>query len=637
MVFVLELGQISTHKTLGFRGHIDNLEIRMPIAIYNKKLKLSSILVLILCGPLLISCGGGGGANSSSQIVVGNPTTPIAAPDPLPNPAPTAPPVTAQYDIFNSKEQAALFLSRATFGATQQEIDNLESQSASQWFVRQVSLPTSETLPFILNRASSTDYVKADGTATYQGALGPEYSFYINAVTKDDQLRQRVAFALSQILVVSNTAEGSLKSHPEMLAYFMDLMSEHAFGNYRDLLESVVYSPAMSYMLTYHRNLKENMNLGRVPDENFARELLQLFTIGLVELNMDGSVKTGSDGRPIETYTNDDIIGLAKVFTGLAMESSEFWGNPATDRADRYYKPLKIFSGVHSPSEKSFLDTTIPAGTSASEAIDMALDAVFEHPNVAPFISKRLIQRFVTSNPTAEYVAFVSDAFENGIFTLPNGMIAGIGKRGDLQATIAAILFYEGTLADDSLSSATFGKVREPILRFTHWARAFKAAPVDPETSTILKETYKSKKFSQGPYGAPSVFSFFGPDYVAPQTEMGRLGLVAPEFQLMNAAALPGYINTMTRLIYSQDVKGTFLPDYDNELALATNVVALVDHLDLLLMSGQMSEETKATLIELAENVDISTENDPAINGRLERVQLLLTAIFLSPDYLVQQ
>ena len=291
--------------------------------------------------------------------------------------------------------------------------------------------------------------------------------FIDEAIAGDDQLRQRMVFALSEIIVVSSNSD--LDDYPESMAYYVDILSDNAFGNYRDLLKEITYAPAMASYLTYLANEKGDPEMGRVPDENYARELLQLFTIGLNELNQDGSVKL-SGGQPVEIFDNDDITGLAKVFTGMSVKGSEFYDlfNDCNTRNDcpQFYQPLEVFADFHSDLEKEFLGLTIPANTAGVQSIDMALDEIFSHPNVAPFVSRQLIQRFVTSHPQPAYIRRVANAFDAGRFTLPDGTVVGTSRRGDLKATLAAVLLDNNALREPANLPASYRQSTRAIFAF---------------------------------------------------------------------------------------------------------------------------------------------------------------------------
>lgn len=455
--------------------------------------------------------------------------------------------------------------------------------------------------------------------------------FWDAMIEADDALRQRMVFALSQILVVSDRGvDGSLP-----MAFYMDALSENAFGNYRDLLQDVTYSPAMADFLTYLRNKKGDEDSGRTPDENFARELLQLFTIGLVELKMDGSPKLGADGKPIETFTNEDIVGLARVFTGMSLKGSEFWD--ADD--DGWYAPLQSFDKYHSELEKSFLGTTISAGTDADASIEQALDHIFEHPNVAPFISRQLIQRFTASHPTPRYVERVATAFEAGQFQAGNGIRFGTGQRGDLEATLAAILL-DPTLFDGQVA-ASEGKIREPVLRFVHWAKAFDIAHVNSANEGLLLWSSGADMLGQQPFRSPSVFNFYRPGYIAPGTSTGDRSLTAPEFQIVNDGAAVGYADFMSLFIrdhswVQNNSVTSFTPNYSDEIALADTPEDLADHLNTLLLSERMTPQTRERMISVLNEIPIRDDAEKAAEDRLSRVHIAVTMAVTDPAFIIQ-
>ncbi|MEL7231449.1 MAG: DUF1800 family protein [Pseudomonadota bacterium] len=523
---------------------------------------------------------------------------------------------------------AARFLARATFGGTKTDIQNLVGVDAADWLRAEFDKSPTLYLPEMQTLRNP------DGNFPWNVAT---YQYWDRILTTDDQLRQRMVFALSQILVISDIRDAG---RPLRRTYYQDVLSRNAFGNYRTMLQDVTYSPEMAEWLTYMRNRKGDPRTGRMPDENYAREILQLFTIGLIELNQDGTPRTGSNGRQIETYDNDDIIGLARVFTGLSYKGPKFWDRD--DDSD--YQPLQMFEDQHSPLEKSFLGKTIPAGTPGDQTIAEALDHIFEHPNVAPFLARQLIQRFTSSNPRPQYVERVAQAFDRGRFIAPNGQHFGSGQRGDLEATMAAILLEESLFLDDDPNNQllTNGKIREPILRFTHWVRAFDVANLQSSNEGKLGFTLDPVDgLGQHPFRSPSVFNFYRPGYVAPQTESGAMGLTTPEFQLVNESTAVGYLNFMTEFTFERTWQRdnsieTFIPDYSQEIALTDDPVALVDHLDILLTGGQMIDEEKAEIATIIGDMRLRT-NDPEdeADDRDERAKVAIMLVLNSPAFAV--
>jgi len=516
-------------------------------------------------------------------------------------------------------EPAARFLAQSTFGPTPVGVDLVQRFGYEQWLQAEFDKPSESHL---------TRLRQLDAAGVDVGADEARISWWRSAIWGRDQLRQRAAFALSQIMVVSDL-DGDLRGRPFTLAQYMDVMLVNAFGNYRDLMEDVTYSPAMGIYLTYLQNRKGDMNSGRVPDENYAREIMQLFTIGLVELDAGGRpVLVG--GEPLETYDNDDVSGLARVFTGLSWKGGDFF-DPDERAPDYLYARMQMFPEQHSQLEKSFLGVTIPPNTPGEESIDIALDTLFNHPNTAPFVSRQLIQRMVTSNPSADYVQRVATAFESGSYTGPSGVVYGGGERGDLKAVWAAILLDTEARNSAVAADPTFGKIREPVIRFAHWARVFTAEPA--VLPSDLENTNADNDLSQQAFRSPSVFNFYRPGYVAPGTLSGAQGLVAPELQITHETSVAGYISVMSD--YAQGGRDDLVPDYSEELLLADDPQALVDHVDALLTGGTMLATTKQRIIDVVAEIEVSGGDQD--RDREERVEAAVLMAVTSPEYLVQR
>ncbi len=600
------------------------------------KLSLKTSIITLGLTLAVSGCSGGGGDPNPTPT----PTPPPTGSTPTPTPTPPA------SSAFTSNTETARFLTQATFGANSQKIDGLTGTSPSEWFVSELAKTPTLHTPIVQGFLDGID----DNSSNIEGFIAdisPRFSFLMNAIDGDDELRQRVAFALSEILVIS-LLDSTLSDAPRAVAYYQDILTEHALGNYRDLLEEVTYSPAMGHYLTYLGNKKADPASGRMPDENYAREIMQLFTIGLVELNQDGSLKLGADGESIETYDNDDITELAKVFTGLSLNNENFRRNLLANDGAHQAQRMVIFENQHSDLAKSFLTTEIAADTLGEESIATALDALVNHENTAPFVSHQLIQRLVTSNPSPDYIQRVSGAFAAGQYTLPNGEVVGDGRRGDLAATVAAILFDDEARNSVNINSNTFGKIREPIIRFIHWSRAFDVGTVTPASMPSLWHTGDVNSLGQQGYGAPSVFNFFRPGYVPPGTESGAAELTVPELQITNAASIAGYVGTMNAFIFegfanndggelvdTAEMRASFRPDYSDELALADSPSDLIDHLDIILTNGQMSQDTKDIVQDAVSAIPNVTTTD--FDGPRLRVYYAVLLVMTSPDYIVQR
>ncbi len=580
---------------------------------------------------LLIACGGGGGSGDASTDEPGSGgggTPPVTDPDPpVPDPDPPAdPPVVNTMHEHETEEEAARFIAQAGFGEDLADLNALTGTSASEWVEQQLNMPGSRYLPGLLQR-------EQDGL----NVRGRRYSdtFFDEMITGEDVLRKRMVFALSQLIVVSDL---DMSDRPLGMAYYIDKLNEHAFGNYRDLLQDITYTPVMADYLTYLRNLPADPITGRMPDENYAREILQLFTVGLVELNMDGTPRLGAGGQPIEIYDNRDIEGLARVFTGLTLKSDGIF---SSQDEDAWYSPLRMFDPRHSEEAKSFLGMTIPAGTLGNDSVTKALDHIFDHPNVAPFIARQLIQRFTSSSPSPDYVERVAEAFETGVFEAADGRSFGSTGRGDLAATIAAILLDPSIHGDVGEVPTSHGKIREPILRFVHWARAFRLANVDTSKEGTLDNLASlDQRLGQHQFRSPSVFNFYRPGFIAPGTQSGEAGLTAPELQLGFGL---GYVNLMTSFVFDQTRLGddatdpNFTPNYTDEFALADDPAALVAHLNLILTANQMSEDEVPLVEDIVASIEISSNPNGAPQDRERRAMMAILTITQLAAYGVVQ
>lgn len=527
--------------------------------------------------------------------------------------------------IVVSAQDASRFLGQATFGPKMAEIDALTTSGYDTWINTQFGKPQTLHLPAV------TAYLNTLTPDLQRGQTSFLWSIWKNFSSGDDALRQRVAFALSEMFVVSlnsNIAFG----FPRGPAQYLDTLGANAFGNYRSLLEAVAYSPMMGLYLTHLHNQKENVVTGSVPDENFAREVMQLMSIGLYELNQDGTQKLSPVGKPIETYSNADVTGMAKVMTGLSWAgpdttASRFNGGSASTEPDREIKPMQAYDQYHSTSQKQFLGVTIPAQTLAATNNDIriALDTLFNHPNVGPFFGKQLIQRLVSSNPSPAYVSRVAAAFNNN----------GSGVRGDMKAVIRAVLFDQEARAPAAGSN---GKLREPVVRFVQWMRSFNARSQDGRFlngSTSDPAT----QLGQTPMSSPSVFNFFRPGYIPPNSKVGSAGLAAPEAQIINETSMAGYLNYMRSVITSgigtsnngvRDIQA----DYGVELSLSGNADALIDRVALLLVGGNLSATSRATIRAAVVSVNIGTTTAAA--DQRNRVNLAIFLIMASPEYIFQ-
>lgn len=544
----------------------------------NRTVSLLASIVLGVAG-----CGGGSGGSNEP-----------------PPPPPPPPPVT--------KAEAFQLLNQASFGATEDEALAVIAMRPEQWIDDQMTKPPSLQLPYMLTLPPPQ----------FMGQLHADRVdiWFRNVLLGEDQLRQRVAFALSEILVVSQL--GALQSRPFAVADFYDVLAENAFGNYRDLLEEVTLHPAMGVYLSMLGNEKPNPTLNIRPDENYARELMQLFSIGLVELNIDGTVRLDGNNQPIPTYDQEIIEGFAHVFTGWTWLGSPTFGSGRVPVASQYF-PMEHWPEFHDTGEKILLNgTVLPAGQTGEQDLDAALDNIFEHENVAPFVAIRLIQRLTTSNPSPGYVRRVAEVFNNN----------GFGVKGDLAAVVKAILLDPE--ARPAMAMEIDGKLKEPLLRLTQLYKAYDAT--SQSGGYPLAAAYIL--FGQGPLQAPHVFNFFSP-FFAPPGEIRDSNLVAPELEIATE-----YLNTlMANYMFFQTFglnhtnpdleEDQIFINLQEEMDVAADIDALIDMVAGKLLGGEISETLRT---EMAGMLVRLPETEPVLRAA-EAVYLVVT----SPEYAYQR
>ncbi|MDR3389347.1 MAG: DUF1800 family protein [Rudaea sp.] len=613
----------------------------------------------------------------------------------------------------STDSDAARFLAQATFGPTDADIANLRSLGYQGWLNQQFSAtPTYETtdLPGQTNSAYLNWISNVLGEdigqnnrqeAWFLGALGgPDPQN--NLLVHNDQLRQRVAFALSEILVVSDQ-NATLDGFPQGMAYMYDILVKDAFGNYLTLLNDVTLSPAMGVYLNMMGNQRANLAANVHPDENYGREINQLFSVGLVMLNLNGTPTT-TPGTP--TYTQSTVTAFAHVFTGWNWSDCDAdgydnfqycgpdyggSGNPpyganfltpmvAYDNTDPPSMAQQGYTGYHDNgtdpvndiSNKQLLSYTGAAnggvlangGTAASD-LAFALNNIFNHPNVGPFISKQLIMRLVTSNPSPAYVQRVATVFNSNR-----------SSATQLQAVVQAILLDPEARYGQWQNPNTFGKLREPLLTVTHFWRAMGAlhmcgqniaASSNSAASNYAKQPYRYAGYStawatndnqygdgvdQASLDALTVFNFFKPSYIPPG-EMTSLGLVGPEFQIGTDSIVANSSNTVGYHAYDLDINDACDPsdqfgdvkvNHSQDLSLAGSgqggptdpATALVAEYNKRFMSGQMSPYMQQQLLSYLNTIDSSWANGNE-DWRLERIYRALYLVLSSPEYMIQK
>jgi len=507
-----------------------------------------------------------------------------------------------------SATAAARFLAQASMGASRADIASVQSLGYAGWLDAQFAMAPS---------TSRWDWLVSKGynALTYRNSeTGFDNCAWRKLISSPDTLRQRVTLALSEICVVAidGLVGGGWRAFSA--AAYLDLLEGEAFGNYRTLLGKISTSPAMGEFLTFRGNVKYNPATGALPDENYAREVMQLFTIGLYQLNQDGTTALAG-GAPQETYGLADITGLARIFTGWDFDMAG--GNATTP--DFLHRPMIQIPKRHETGASTFLGKTVPSGLDGAASLNAALDIIFAHPNVAPFISRQLIQKLVTSNPSSAYVARVAAVFSND----------GKGVKGNLKAVIRALLLDSEARSLPTSASTSYGKLREPMLRMLAWARAYHASSTT-DAWAIGNTTDAGTRLGQSPLRSPTVFNFYRPGYVPPNGAVAAAGLAAPEFQLANESSVVSYVNYMQRAVSKgiADVQA----DYSSLLPLAGDANALLGEINTVLAAGQLSANTLSLLGAAIGTMPASTDA-----ARYNRIYAALTLVLAAPEFIIQQ
>jgi uncharacterized protein (DUF1800 family) len=522
------------------------------------------------------------------------------------------PGIAPAFEATIEPAEAARLAKQASFGPTPELVNAIVAKkSVSAWLNEQFELNLSTYSDFASRNVPNSQCKEFTGLNSavcnrdYFSAAPIQMRFYANAVSKDDQLRQRVAFALSQIIVASEVDVHSTAG----LAAFEQILLSKAFGNYRDILKAVTLSPFMGGYLDMADSNKNQ------PNENYARELLQLFSIGTELLNPDGTPKIDSRGVVIPSYNNSDVKEVARALTGWTW--GRFNGAPFTDYTNRdWSNPMVMYAARYDTGAKTFLGKTVPANASQQASVDAVVDAVFNHPNTGPYISKRLIQQLTVANPTPAYVERVAAAFADN----------GSGVRGDLKAVVRAIYLD----SEARTISKSPGKVKEPVLLTTSLARAI-GFKTDGFAFTL-----RDSALGQAPFRAPSVFNFYPYEFPLP---LGA-GLDSPASKLMTGASVIARHNFVydwtvdgdgTRTEFAPQANiagstGTF-PDWAPWEAFGTDDGKILDRINLLLLNGTMTKDQQQSLLKAMAAIKNS---NPSLQTR-KRAQMALYVVASSP------
>lgn len=539
--------------------------------------------------------------------------------------------------------EASRFLAQAGFGGKKEAVEQVLSMGFEGWLDHQFSLPNQSMTQLVddimVEILAARTQAGLDNSKYYGPyALHFHYAWWTRLMRNEDVLRIKVAQALSEILVVSFNSD--IIGWGDASASYYDVLLKHAFGNYEDLLNEVTIHPVMGYYLTHYNNPKAIPERNIYPDENFAREVMQLFTIGLHELNPDGTRKKDAHGNDIPTYNSSDVKEMAKVFTGLGMGAVEEgmpWPPEPRFGLDIYFadklKPMSMFEEFHDTSEKTLLNgTVLPPNQPGLQDIQEAIKSLFNHPNVGPFLSYRLIQRLVKSNPTSEYVGRVAAVFNDN----------GQGIKGDMRAVLKAIFLDKEARDDEPFLSLNNGQVRPPLYRLIHLFKTME-----------LQLPYEGRYWNNGfeilnnlghhPLGSPSVFNFYPPDF-QPAGPLTSEGLVSPELKIHNTSSSINYINKMYastawnsawRSWEGEEIDKPVEINYDYYMSISHDLEFMINELDKILTHGQLTDETRKILRENLIQIYWPSEGLNQYWWRYARARLAVYLIMISPDYVV--
>lgn len=592
-----------------------------------------NIAGVIAVTSLLSACGGGGGDSSNSNTGTGDGNTGAGGG------VITGSGINSLYLKPITQVEASRFLLQTQFSTNLTEINLLLTSTYKDYLTTQFNSPISTTGWDWLN---SKGYNAIDSNAYFDNTYPGDYVMWQQLISSDDNMRKKISLALSEVFVVSLVGLNiSWRSHA--LASWWDLLNSQCFTTYRALLGAATLHPAMGNYLNLAGSKKEN-SAGREPDENYAREVMQLFSLGIYKLNIDGTEVSDGNNNKTETYTQTDITNLARAFTGWNYNNSQNVSTPIVINGNTrnvpnttsVKLPLSFNASDHSTLPATFMGVNMPADGTA--ALNTALDTIANHPNVAPFFCKQMIKKLITSNPSAAYVKRVATIFNDN----------GSGARGDLKSVFMAIFIDSEARDLSNISVATFGKVKEPMHRFIQWSRTFKCT----SKFGYWKLGDRTNSLGQSPLRSPSVFNFFRPNYVPPSTQLATLALTAPEFQIVNESTVSSYINFMQSVIKT----GIYInapdtpnggstanngydvtPDYTEALKYVTDSSALVVYLDLILNCGQTSDSNKKLIISALDSFGVTVTSNSNASAQLNKLSSAILLIMSSTDYIIQK
>ena len=534
------------------------------------------------------------------NVASGVTSLPIAVVNPNPG-GTTSATATAQIQVPKATVTAAArLLDQATFGPTIAGIEHVQSVGLDAYITEQFSVPATKLADI------PTNPLPAVCLSANNAAVCAESEWWQAAITAPDQLRQRVALALSEMFVISTDTDSGQAITP-----YHNMLANDAFGNYLTIMKDVTLSPGMGIYLNMVNSAKPT-SATQIANENYARELMQLFSTGLELLNPDGTPQLDSSGNPQPVYTQAQVQAFARAYTGWTFANASGGAVTRFPNNVYYFAPMAPYESAHDMTAKTLLNgTTLPAGQSAEQDLDGALANIFNHPNVGPFVCRQLIQHLVASNPSPAYVGRVAAVFADN----------GNGVRGDMKAVIRAILEDPDARAGDTSSSFDGGHLREPMLWITNLARGLGTVNTDANGS-YYSLSNSSNALGERPYRSPSVFNFFPPNYVIPGTVAN-----APEFGLENTAS------TMLRLSLADSFVANKIGGFKTDLS-ATSTLGmmasgtngpgnLVDALGVIFMHGQMPSQMRTAIVN-----EVSTLTDPAQRARVATYLVITSSLY---------
>lgn len=532
---------------------------------------------------------------------------------------------------------------QATLGFNPSDYNLFEGETPEGWIDNQMKIPPFDFVPYSNQIVAETRQYLQDRTEEEMEFLLPYQSWefriawWRHIMENKDFLRQKIIYVLTQIFVISDHPQ-QIFDHGVGLASYTSLLGQHAFGNFRDLLYDITMHPSMGMFLSHFNNSREIPHLNIHPDENYAREIMQLFTIGLYELHMNGEYKRDEEGQLIPTYSQNDIRNLAKVFTGLGPGKTGLFadenlqprfglGRYLTD----FTHPMAMYEEYHDKTQKTIVGGyVIPPNQKGIEDINMAIDHLFHHPNVGPFFCKQLIQKLITSNPSPKYIEDIAYIFNDN----------GQGVRGDLGAVIKAIFLHPEATSCESLTDTEHGKMQEPYIRYLEFIKLIGLQPHEDDGSLFYNGGGVEWTTNQDIYRAPTVFNFYMPNY-SPNGPLRNMNLLGPEFQIHNSTTSLSLINHLHFLADSDYGMGyTWLANrgeegyYRNNLeyfvSFAPDAEALINEIDRLLTKGQMSQQTRSIIKEVLQDIGVFEPN-----AYRDRVASALFLASISPDFVI--